>query len=330
MRTHWQSGEIRSGDKWASVDATVKQDGHSAKLDEYRQGCAIKRQQTVDDQIKLARWCEKAELKEQQRVHLTCVLQLQPNNKEAISKLGLVRFRGQLMPTAELEKAKTQVRDLFAESKEWKARIADWRQQLQNAKAAEREEVLKQILAVRDPRAIPGMEQKLEPLGKEASLAVVDAFADMPQQSATESLLRIAVFSQFDEVRSEAVYALKKRSLYSYVPILLSALRMPIQVQYEAHQFDRYSFAQQMVFYRRGADQDDEYINSQTTHLTSAPPRSLNHPGYDRAADMVQSIKRQQVSTANAAVQNVDRLNQQSATFNGVLARFCKKLQERI
>ncbi len=33
---HWQLGEIRSGDKWTSVDDAAKQDSHSAKLDEYR------------------------------------------------------------------------------------------------------------------------------------------------------------------------------------------------------------------------------------------------------------------------------------------------------
>jgi hypothetical protein len=94
---HWQLGEIRSGDKWTSVDNAAKQTANSAKLDEYRK-LRDQAVQTVDDQLQLARWCEKAVLKEQQRAHLMFLLQLQPNNKEAISKLGLVRFNGQLVP----------------------------------------------------------------------------------------------------------------------------------------------------------------------------------------------------------------------------------------
>jgi tetratricopeptide (TPR) repeat protein len=127
---HWQLGEIHTDGGWISVDDAAKQDAHSAKLDEYRK-LRDQAAQTEGDQLKLARWCEKAGLKEQQRAHLMFALQLQPNNKEAISKLGLVRFHGQLVPAAKLDDLKGQLKQSMAESKEWKAKVDDWQKQLQ-------------------------------------------------------------------------------------------------------------------------------------------------------------------------------------------------------
>ncbi len=84
--------------------------------------------------------------------HLMSVLELQPNNKEAISKLGMVRFRGQLIPAVQLDEIKAKLDASTAVSKEWKARFEDWAKQL---KAHPNDsDVLKQIRAVRDPAAI--------------------------------------------------------------------------------------------------------------------------------------------------------------------------------
>jgi tetratricopeptide (TPR) repeat protein len=228
---HWQSGEIHTGDKWTSIDAAAKQDAHSAKLDEYRK-LRDQAGATVDEQLNLARWCEKAGLKDQQRAHLMFALELQPNNKEAISKLGLVRFRGRLIPAAQLDDIKAQFEESQAESKEWKSRVDGWRQQLRDHPSDQ--EVLKQIRAVRDPAAIFALERGLAHSGQDACLAVIDALTAMPQQLATESLLRAALFSAYEKVSHEATYALKSRSLYSYVPVLLSAMKMPILAEMDA------------------------------------------------------------------------------------------------
>ena len=128
---HWQSGEIRTDNRWASVDAAAKHDAHSAKLDEYRK-LRDQAGATVDDQLNLARWCEKAGLKEQQRAHLTFALQLQPNNKEAISKLGLVLFQHRLVLASQLDDIKAKIKESTAISKVWKDRVDDWRQQLKD------------------------------------------------------------------------------------------------------------------------------------------------------------------------------------------------------
>ena len=169
----------------------MKHDAHSAKLDEYRK-LRDQAGETVDDQLNLARWCEKAGLKEQQRAHLTSALELQPNNKEAISKLGLVRFQHHLVPASQVDDIKTRIKESTAVSKVWKDRVDGWQQQLKDH--PNDPEVLKQIRAVRDPAAIYALDRGLQYSGKEACLAVVDALATMPQQASTDVLIRAAAF----------------------------------------------------------------------------------------------------------------------------------------
>ncbi|HTQ40686.1 MAG TPA: polymorphic toxin-type HINT domain-containing protein [Pirellulales bacterium] len=227
---HWQSGELKSDNAWVSVDDAAKHDAHSAKLDEYRQR-RDQAGQTVDDQLALAAWCEKAGLKEQQRAHLMFALQLQPNNEEAIAKLGLVCFRNALVSAAQLDQIKAQVRQSFAESKQWKQQAAAWQQQLRD-KPKSVDDVAKQIRAVRDPVSIPSLEGTFaNNSSPEIGKAVIDCLAAMPQQAATESLVRFAVFSPYEDVSRAAAYALRKRSEYAYVPILLGAMQAPIRVE---------------------------------------------------------------------------------------------------
>src|SRR5262249_23146223 len=152
---HWQSGEVRSGDQWMSIDDTAKRDLRSAKLDEYRK-LRDQAAQTVESQLNLARWCDRAGLKEQQRAHLMSALELQPRNKEAIAKLGLVRLRGQLVPADQLDDIKAKQEQSLAVSKEWKDRVGEWAKQLKENPSDP--EVLKQIRAVRDPAAIYAMQ----------------------------------------------------------------------------------------------------------------------------------------------------------------------------
>jgi hypothetical protein len=310
---HWQLGEIHTDGGWTSIDDTAKQDAHSAKLDEYRK-LRDQASQTVDAQLDLARWCEKNVLKEQQRAHLMFALELQPNCKEAISKLGLVRYRGELVPATELDDIKARLKQSIAESKEWKERVESWRQQLQDHPNAAHDDVLKQIRAIRDPAAIPVLERELAHSGQEVCLAVIDALTAMPQQAATESLLRAALFSPYDKVIYEATYALKSRSPYSYVPLLLASMKAPISVEYGISRFDGHHFSDHVTLFQQGAAENEVYFGQSNF----SQPRSRYGP--DVATSSIASVATQQELQAVSIARNVESANQDAAAFNGVLA----------
>ncbi len=293
------------------IDNVAKQDSQFAKFDEYRK-LRDQSAQTVDDQLQLARWCEKVGLKEQQRAHLMFALELQPNNKEAISKLGLVRFHGQLVPATQLNDIKAKLDSSTAVSKEWKARVDGWSEQLK--KHPNDVEILKQIRAVRDPAAIWALQSGLAYSGQDACLAVVDALAAMPQQAATDSLLHAAVFSPLDEVSRAAVYVLKKRSPYSYVPALLSAMQAPIRYEYDVLNFNATNFTHQLALSQEKPDSNNVvvYYDSETQGLSQ---QFIDDRASRTAARAVAGKAR-----AAAIVGQVDHINKRAYEGNSILA----------
>ena len=321
---HWEVGEIRSGDQWVSIDDAAKHDAHSEKLDEYRK-LRDETAGTLDAQLKLARWCEKAGLKEQQRAHLMFALQLDPKCKEAIAKLDLIRYRGSLVSKAKLDDVKAKAKESLSESNEWKTTAYHWRQKLQDGTKSERAEVLRQIAEVRDPAAIGALEKELNNSGETAALAVIDALTAMPQQVATESLLRAAIFSQFSEVRHRAAYSLRSRSLYSYAPLLIAAFKAPIEVEYNVLNFDANNFTHQLRLSRAAADHEDVNIQYASSTFTSPVVRvgqgSVTSPvPPDSSAMRTMQTAAQQQQKVAAVVQNVKHINEQTVADNAVLA----------
>jgi len=318
---HWQSGEIQTGDRWISIDTAAKQDAHSAKLDEYRK-LRDQAGATVDEQLDLARWCEKAGLKEQQRAHLMFALELQPNCKEAISKLGLVRYRGELVPAAQLDGIKAQLKQSMAESKEWKARVYGWRQQLQDHLNASHSDLLKQIRDIHDPAAIAPLERYFAKSTLDVHMAIIDSLATMPQQAAVESLIRYAVFSQYGDARQKAAYELKSRPIYCYAPILLAAMKLPIYVEYHVLDLDAHNFTHELSLYQAGAEQDQLYVEYRSSTFTSpkiGPPSAHTHdpdPSPQRTAALAMVTQQNVLAFAN----RIQEVNEKSDALNSVLA----------
>ncbi|HZZ27741.1 MAG TPA: polymorphic toxin-type HINT domain-containing protein [Pirellulales bacterium] len=296
---HWQRGEIKSNTGWVSIDEAAKHDAHSAKLDEYRQ-LRDQAGATADEQLNLARWCEKAGLKEQQRAHLLFALDLDPNNKEAIGKLGLVEYRGEMIPKAQLDDVRDRDRQLMTDSQEWKSRIYSWRQQLQNHPNSSHDDMLNNIRAIRDPAAIPSLEKELSNGGIAVGNAVIASLAAMTQQAATDALVRMALYSPYDEVRKGAAYDLRSRSMYSYVPVLVSALRAPIQVTDEVQNLSRLNSG--LLLFQEGP----------TENRLESIENVVGHRG---THTQFMFLEQKMVT-----LKQVESLNENAAKFNTVLA----------
>jgi hypothetical protein len=99
-------------------------------------------------------------------------------------------------------------------------------------------DVLDRIAKISDRTEMLGFERavwqqvggKSKRIYHDMTLAMIEALAKNPCPAASESLVRHAVFSDSEDIRTAAIDELKRRSMDHYVPLLLSALQSPMDV----------------------------------------------------------------------------------------------------
>jgi len=230
----WHSGFVRFENKWTKADDIP----HASKVqkdlvayDEQRDQSP----QTASGQLRLVNWCAAHKLFEQERAHLTRVLDADPNNAMARKRLHFVMLDGIWRSQEEVRAAAAQADRIAASIKKWSLRLKQAQRMLDqtdghSAGAAKR------LRAIQDPDAIPAMEQSLANLNEASARLLVDILSKMKSPDASLALARVAVTSAWVSVREEAAENLKTRSDDDYVPALLSALSTPILAKMELYQ----------------------------------------------------------------------------------------------
>ena len=227
---HWLAGEIQIGDRWLSIDDAAQQAAQAGKADEYRKQRDA-RGNTLDDHIALARLCARLGLKESERGQLMMALQLDSSNKEAIMKLGLVHKYGQLFTPQQFESMKATSKNASASFARWKPTFQSLRRRYET-NPGDREKLLKVVRSLQDIDAIPAMEYVFGRADGRLALAAIEALKEMSKQEATESLVRYIIFCEDKEVRDSAVAALRYRARDNFLPMMMSALKAPVQLSH--------------------------------------------------------------------------------------------------
>lgn len=234
----WQSGQVQAGGEWVPVEKAQEAAAAHPKRSEY-DALRFAARDSLDGQLSLARWCRKNAFDEEAKFHWRSVLAHNPHNEEALLALGVRWFAGRLMSPAEIEQAKSAMRQWKAKAKESAPRMARWERMLSAGDLKSRNEALAEIRSVREAAVFPALEEVT--LDRELvsnaefeqclwiSEALLGALDEMPGAAASESLVRHALFSPLTSVRDASVSALKKRPPHDYVPQLLAALAMPIE-----------------------------------------------------------------------------------------------------
>jgi hypothetical protein len=264
----WQSGQVWAGGQWLPVDQAQQAAAADPKRAEYRRLRAAGGE-TLDGQLALARWCRKYRLEDEARYHWASVLARDPNNDEAQRGLGVRRYNGRLMTFAEIDAAKERSREFRAAAKEFAPQVARWERLLSAGDVNSRDLALREIRALRDTGAIPALEDvtldsRLATNAEferamQIGLALVEALDQMPGRSATESLVRHAVFAPVVSVREATIVALKKRPLHDYVPVLLASLSMPIESSFRVATDSDGSVHYWHSFYREGPEANSSF-----------------------------------------------------------------------
>lgn len=118
----WEAGQMNLGGEWISVAQVQSEAGACPLQKEY----ALRRSKATSgasSHYELAKWCDANKLRDEASYHWWQVLQAAPRNAEALERLELAWFQGQLVPRGELAELRNQQRQTAKELKEWNARI---------------------------------------------------------------------------------------------------------------------------------------------------------------------------------------------------------------
>ena len=179
------------------------------------------------------------------------------------------------MPAATAEALKRQAKESEAALQKWKPVLTRLRGDLESRDKARQEAAAQQLEAVHDAAAIPALETVFAKSTADAGQAAIAALAAMPQQAATDSLVRHALLARHEEVRQAAAEALKPRDVFTYVPLLLAGMNTPIEVSFQVYGYEGGAFGERLSLYREGPLYNTA-INTGLTALPNYTPR----PGF--------------------------------------------------
>jgi hypothetical protein len=204
---HWHLGHVHIKGKWLTFEEASAQSRLQPRLDEYRQ----RRSEAVDTvagQLALADWCSRNKLDDQERAHLSRVVELSPDHAVARERLGHLLVDGQWL-TADQRRENAQ--RVTAERKalaDWQPEMRDIARGLQRG-ALQRTAAESRLRKIHDVAAIPAMELVISPVSEAAARLVVETIAAMDQHEASVALARQAVYSPHDAVRALACEELR-------------------------------------------------------------------------------------------------------------------------
>lgn len=331
----WHAGFVRQGDRWLTL-ADVRR---AAAADEHLAGYRTLRDGYVDnavDHARLARWCRRNRLEEEARAHWIRVLQLQPDHQEAINALGLRPYDGMLLSQEQIEQLKRQKQQVIKALERWRPKLVQWKLASRRSDGSARQAVLEEIRSVSTPQDIAGVELSIRQqcaartpdrdLYREPCLALISALGKLPEEAATESLIRLAVDAPWEDVRQAAADQLKTRPQHDYLPILLAGMAYPIEFSAGISLGPDFSVYRQIRLYREGQDADvsllryevDDHSQRPRLHERDGPIQAIPSPGRlaSAATDLRWALKqagrvRARVERANAMT---ERLNERIQT----------------
>jgi len=252
----WHSGYVQQQNKWLSFEELPGLCAQDGRLAAYRRA-REQYPETVAGQMQLADWCAKRKLADQQRAHLTRVLDLDPDNVKARGLLGYRRVDGRWVSEQEIAQLSARAKQSAAALRQWRPKLLEIRNGLAQKSPRQREMAAERLRAIDDPAAIEPMELLLAGENQQAAMLVVVKLEQMTAPEAALALSRVAVFSRWQPVREAAAQALKTKDVQTYAPALLSALSTPVQSRAELYTAPSGRLTYRHTFFREGQDRNE-------------------------------------------------------------------------
>jgi len=263
----WHSGYVREHNRWVKFDEVPDATIEDGRLEAYRR-IRDKYAATVEGQMELADWCARRKLADQQRAHLTKVLEIDPEHAEARRLLGHRLVSGTWMTEEEIDRNGRQAQQAAAALAEWRPKIEKILAGLTHRSPAQRDRSTERLQAIRDPSAVGAIETVLASHSQEVATLAIAALDKISHPEAAMALARLALFSPWEPVRQAAAEALRTRDMHSFVPAMLSTMQGPIRSRAELYAAPNGRLTYRHAFLREEQDAarlvvfDTEYVGN--------------------------------------------------------------------
>lgn len=199
---------------------------------------------TLAGQWELAEWCSANQLRDRQQRHLRRVLDFDPEHAEArrllgykriedrwltqdefMSEHGFLKYKGQYRRSKDVEQLLQMEKESEAE-KGWYRKVRHWSSLAGDGRATRQADGMTNLLAIRDPNAIPALARILAGDNREnARLLFVAVMVKINHERALPPLVNQSLYDDSFEVRQAAVAAIKKIGPEKALDAYLQALR---------------------------------------------------------------------------------------------------------
>lgn len=223
----WHLGYVKSEKDWVQLSDLQQQAIESRLLQAY-QSKRSEALNTAEDQLALARWCDRRGLDMQERAHLYQVIKLQPDHVGARAKLGFENVDGEWVLRRDLVRQQELATSRRFAEEAWNPKAIDLAKRVTSPSPKERELALEELADIDKVSAIPALEAHLMTIGPAETTAVLDCIGSMPSTESSLWLCRYALVLPTEELREYAATKLKDRDLVEYVPAMLDEMRTPI------------------------------------------------------------------------------------------------------
>jgi hypothetical protein len=322
---HWQLGEVSMGPKrgWLPVAEAEKAAAKDRRLAEYRRRRdAVGR--SLDGQVFLARWCARNQLPGEEQAHWYSVVQMQPNHPEAMRRLDLHPYRGQMLTSAQIAALNQQSHVPTEAFSRLVTSLYRWQQAIDRGETAPTAELREAIAKLSAPVDLEAIGQMMAPPGpivgdatRKRVIALAEALHDNPHPAAAECLARAAVGAKdADDVRAACVAGLKEHPVDHYVPMLLESLRAPIEVDIRFNVDAAGDLITNTTIYQEGALADglisraDIPVRPSPQELNLNPNATLRRNGPE-----AQRMWREETARQSRGQQSHQRAVQQQSAF---------------
>ncbi len=280
----WQTGHVQVGRKWLTLHQAQKVAAEDPLLERYRRTLAecYDRMIPAAAHRALARWCRQSKLPQQERFHWLKLLDLVPNDPEALAALELCWYEGRLTS-----------RDEVAEHQAYRQAEREWSDRLQElARALDRgddsgrsDAAWERLRAISDPAAAAGLETIIAPRSERLGLEVVGLLAKMRSHVAAASLIRLIHSSPFEPVHAAALSELKGRPLHQAVPYLLADMRWPVTLEQDLSVGPSGDVLYKSTVTSEGPEAKTVVKATASTVFSDVPVVNISHLGTGRRAN---------------------------------------------
>ncbi len=278
----WQSGYVRHNNRWVTVDEFVQRFGQESRRAAY-QRMREKYPNTVAGQMDLADWCSRRGLNDEERAHLTQVVALDPDHREARRRLGFQWIGGMWVSNEEIEQAQADSESEREALAQWGPKIDEIRRDLRRDREVYRQRAREKLLAIDDPEAVVAMEQILAVDSEDAAMLTVEALGAMYRTEASKSLARLATFSPWERARVAAAEQLQERPFDAFVPDMLATMYTPVASSIQLFRGQGGRLMYRHAFVREGQNQREAIVFDTAI-------RRVAQPGGDRNETMARAL----------------------------------------